>query len=63
MAAEIASKPRIAQQMIKESMNRRFAVPDTVYLEQDQLLMLTREPDANDLQRQHLARLGREEPR
>ena len=63
MAAEIASKPRIAQQMIKESMNRRFAVPDTVYLEQDQLLLLSREPDANDLQQERLARLGREEPR
>lgn len=39
MAADITAKPRVAQQMVKESVNRLFAGPDTATLEQDQVLL------------------------
>ena len=39
LAVEILSKPRMAQQMVKESVNRHFQSPNTAYLEQDQILL------------------------
>ena len=39
LAEEIKLKPRIAQQMVKESVNRHFQSPNTAYLEQDQILL------------------------
>ena len=39
LALEIGSKPRMAQQMVKESVNRHFQSPNTAYLEQDQILL------------------------
>tara|TARA_B100000029_G_scaffold66868_1_gene59699 strand:+ start:351 stop:1118 length:768 start_codon:yes stop_codon:yes gene_type:complete len=39
LADEIKLKPRIAQQMVKESVNRHFQSPNTAYLEQDQILL------------------------
>ena len=45
MAEEIKLRPRIAQQMIKESVNRHFAMPESVYLDQDQVLLLMRDPE------------------
>lgn len=45
MAAEIAARPRVAQQMIKEAVNRHFRMPETVYLDQDQVLLMARDPD------------------
>ncbi len=46
MAAEIVEKPRIAQQMVKESVNRYFAPPATAYLEQDQVVLMARDEEA-----------------
>jgi hypothetical protein len=31
--------------MIKEAVNRHFAMPESVYLDQDQVLLLMRDPD------------------
>ena len=39
MATEIHEKPRIAQQIVKEAVNRYFQSPNTVNLEQDQILL------------------------
>ena len=39
LAVEIGSKPRMAQQMVKEAVNRHFQSPNTAYLEQDQILL------------------------
>jgi enoyl-CoA hydratase len=39
LALDIAAKPRMAQQMVKESVNRYFQSPNTAYLEQDQILL------------------------
>lgn len=41
LAAEIAARPRTAQQMAKESVNRHFAMPNSLYLEQDQIVMMS----------------------
>lgn len=45
MAAEIAERPRVSQQMVKESVNRHFAMPNSVYLDQDQVLLMMRDPE------------------
>lgn len=50
MAAEITSKPRVAQQMVKESVNRLFSGPDTATLEQDQVLLNMTSDEARDAQ-------------
>lgn len=60
MAAEITSKPRVAQQMIKESVNRLFAGPDTATLEQDQVLLNMSDPDTRARQDDALDRLRRD---
>lgn len=57
MAAEITAKPRVAQQMVKESVNRLFAGPDTATLEQDQVLLNMTDPDAQARQGDILDRL------
>jgi enoyl-CoA hydratase/carnithine racemase len=59
MAAEIARLPRIAQQMVKESVNRHFAAPNTVYLDQDQILVMAREPETIRIQERRREQLGR----
>ncbi|MFT5180466.1 MAG: enoyl-CoA hydratase [Alphaproteobacteria bacterium] len=58
MAGEIASKPRVAQQMIKESINRLTPGLDTGTLEQDQVLLNMRDPDTRALQAAVLERLA-----
>lgn len=45
MAEEIAARPRIAQHMVKEAVNRHFAMPNSVYLDQDQVLLMSRDGD------------------
>jgi enoyl-CoA hydratase len=45
LAAEIGERPRIAQQMVKESVNRHFAMPNSLYLDQDQILLMARDTD------------------
>lgn len=57
MAAEITAKPRVAQQMVKESVNRLFAGPDTATLEQDQVLLNMTDPEAQARQGEVLDRL------
>ena len=57
MAGEIAGKPRVAQQMVKESINRLSAGPDTGTLEQDQVLLNMRDPDTRALQAAALERM------
>ena len=57
MAAEITSKPRVAQQMVKESVNRLFDGPDTAAMEQDQVLLNMTDPDARARQSHVLRRL------
>ncbi|MBO21312.1 MAG: enoyl-CoA hydratase [Rhodospirillaceae bacterium] len=57
MATEITSKPRVAQQMVKESVNRFFAGPDTATLEHDQVLLNMTDPDARIRQAEILDRL------
>jgi enoyl-CoA hydratase len=58
MAGEIASKPRVAQQMIKESINRLTPGLDTGTLEQDQVLLNMRDVDTRALQAAVLERLA-----
>ncbi|MBT3401291.1 MAG: hypothetical protein HN420_15020, partial [Rhodospirillaceae bacterium] len=53
----ITAKPRVAQQMVKESVNRLFAGPDTATLEQDQVLLNMTDPDAQARQSEVLGRL------
>jgi enoyl-CoA hydratase len=57
MAQEIAGKPRVAQQMVKESINRAVAVADTGTLEQDQVLLTMADPDTRARQAAALARI------
>jgi enoyl-CoA hydratase/carnithine racemase len=45
LAAEIEERPRLSQQMVKESVNRHFAMPNSVYLDQDQILLMMRDPE------------------
>ena len=59
MAVEIAGKPRVAQQMIKESINRLTAGPDTGTLEQDQVLLNMSDPETRALQAAVLERIAR----
>lgn len=59
MAGEIAGKPRVAQQMIKESINRLTVGLDTGTLEQDQVLLNMRDPETNARQAAVLERLAR----
>ncbi|CAN0432822.1 unnamed protein product [Discosporangium mesarthrocarpum] len=57
MAAEVAAKPRVAQQMVKESINRAVAGPDTGTLEQDQVLLTMTAPDTIARQAAAVARM------
>ena len=57
MATEITAKPRVAQQMVKESVNRLFAGPDTATLEQDQVLLNMTTAEARAAQDEILNRL------
>ncbi|MEK9832546.1 MAG: enoyl-CoA hydratase/isomerase family protein [Rhodospirillaceae bacterium] len=57
MAAEIAGKPRVAQQMVKESVNRLGAGPDTATLEQDQVLLNMTSEEARLAQAEMLEKL------
>ena len=50
MAREATGKPRIAQQMVKEAVNRLAAGPDTASLEQDQVLLNMSDPETRALQ-------------
>ncbi|MEP4379176.1 MAG: enoyl-CoA hydratase/isomerase family protein [Alphaproteobacteria bacterium] len=56
MAAEITAKPRVAQQMVKESVNRLFSGPDTATLEQDQVLLNMTSGEALEVQAEALNR-------
>jgi len=58
MAAEIAGKPRVAQQMVKESVNRLGAGPDTATLEQDQVLLNMTSEEARLAQAEMLEKLN-----
>ena len=49
MASEIREKPRVAQQIVKESVNRYFQSPNTVNLEQDQILLALLGNEAQEL--------------
>ena len=49
MASEIREKPRVAQQIVKESVNRYFQSPNTVNLEQDQILLALLGAEAQEL--------------
>ncbi len=57
MAREAVAKPRVAQQMVKEAVNRLAAGPDTATLEQDQVLLNMSDPDTRALQDAALKRL------
>lgn len=59
MAAEIAEKPRVAQQMVKESINRQTAGLDTGTLEQDQVLLNISDPETHALQAVVLERISK----
>lgn len=59
MADEIIGKPRVAQQMVKESINRITAGPDTATLEQDQVLLNISDPETRALQAAVLERIGK----
>jgi len=59
MADEIAAQPRVAQQMVKESINRITAGPDTGTLEQDQVLLNMSDPEAAARQAAARARIGK----
>lgn len=41
LADEICARPRIAQQMVKESVNRHFPMPNSVTLDQDQIVLMS----------------------
>ena len=59
MAAEIKEKPLVAQQMVKESVNRHFQSPNTAYLEQDQILLALQGKQAQSLHDQKRKDLDR----
>jgi enoyl-CoA hydratase/carnithine racemase len=59
LADEIASKPRVAQQMIKESINRQTAGLDLGTLEQDQVLLNIGDPETRALQAAVLDRISK----
>jgi enoyl-CoA hydratase/carnithine racemase len=59
LANEIASKPRVAQQMIKESINRQTAGLDLGTLEQDQVLLNISDPETRALQAAVLDRISK----
>lgn len=59
LADEIASKPRVAQQMIKESINRQTAGLDLGTLEQDQVLLNISDPETRALQAAVLDRISK----
>lgn len=58
MAGEITSRPRVAQQMVKEAINRLGAGPDVATLEQDQVLLNMSDPEAVNLQKEVLDSMG-----
>ncbi|MDA0784766.1 MAG: enoyl-CoA hydratase/isomerase family protein [Proteobacteria bacterium] len=58
MAAEITAKPRVAQQMIKESVNRLFSGTDTATLEQDQVLLNMTSSEARAAQAAALTKIS-----
>ena len=58
LAAEIHARPRVAQQMVKESVNRHFAMPSSLYLDQDQIVLTSGRPETREHVRAARARLG-----
>ncbi len=48
LAEEICARPRVAQQMVKESVNRHFAMPNSVYLDQDQIVLMSTRPETRE---------------
>ena len=58
LAVEIGSKPRMAQQMVKESVNRHFQSPNTAYLEQDQILLSLVAGESRNLHKQKRSKLA-----
>jgi enoyl-CoA hydratase len=58
MAGEITSRPRVAQQMVKEAINRLGAGTDMATLEQDQVLLNMSDPEAVNLQKEVLDSMG-----
>ncbi len=58
LAVEIGERPRIAQQMVKESVNRHFAMPNSLYLDQDQILLMTRDAENRKHVEARRAKLG-----
>ena len=59
MAEEIVSKPRVAQQMVKESIHRQTAGPDIGTLEQDQVLLNMTSEETRALQAAAIAGMSR----
>lgn len=59
MASEICEKPRVAQQIVKESVNRYFQSPNTVNLEQDQILLALLGAEAQELHARQRKRIRR----
>ena len=59
MTGEIVGKPRVAQQMIKESINRLTAGSDTGTLEQDQVLLNMSDPETGAVQAAVLERISK----
>ena len=57
MADEIKGKPRTAQQMVKESVNRYFQSPNTAYLEQDQILLSLLSDETQNLHERQRSRI------
>ena len=59
LAEEIISKPRVAQQMIKESINRITSAPNVGKMEQDQVLLNMTDPDTISRQKKVLKGLAK----
>jgi enoyl-CoA hydratase len=58
MAGEMTSRPSVAQQMVKEAINRFGAGPDTATLGQDQVLLNMSNSEAINLQKEVRNRMG-----
>lgn len=59
MAGEIMAQPRVAQHMVKESVNRYFADPPWTYLDQDQILLMSRDPEMRQAHAEAIRHVGR----
>ena len=58
LAAEIQARPRVAQQTVKESVNRHFAMPSSLYLDQDQIVLMSGSSETRERVRAARAALG-----